>query len=261
MMVLTELIYPFLISFFLSLPRLYGFFLLLPIVNKSLFGHRLINNAIVLSLGLFVRQSLPPVLPEISPLFFFIIILTEFFTGLLFGLIAVVPFWATEAAGQFIDQQRGATTGSILNPLSGQQVSLTAIFFTQFLILYYLTSGLFFQLMTLFFRGLVWYPVTGSHILFPAALFPLFSELLSLYCHAVVNLALPLIIPMYLTEIALAFINKFVPALNVFVIAMPVKSVVSLFIAAGYIMLINEPLSALITKTFTLIINLNMPLF
>lgn len=259
MIVSTELIYPFFISIFLSLPRLYGFFLLLPIVSKSLFGHRLINNAIVLSLALFVRQSLPPVLPEITPFSFFIIMLTEFFTGLLFGLIAVIPFWAAEAAGQFIDQQRGATAGSILNPLSGQQISLTGIFFSQFLILYYLTSGLFFQLMTLFFRGLIWYPVTGSQNQFPAALFPLFSELLSLYYNTVVSLALPLIIPMYLTETALAFINKFVPVLNVFVIAMPVKSLVSFFIAAGYILLINEPLSALITHTFTVIMQLNIP--
>lgn len=256
-MALTELIYPFLISFFLSLPRLYGFFLLLPIISKSLLGHRVINNAVILSLGLFVRQSLPPELPDFHPLIFFIIIVTEFFTGLLFGLVAVIPFRAAEAAGQFIDQQRGATTAGILNPFSGQQVSLTGILLTQFLILYYLTSGLFFQLLTLFFRGLVWYPITGLQ--FPEAQLPLFSGLMSLYYHAVVNLALPLVIPMYLTEIALAFINKFVPALNVFVIAMPLKSIVALFIAAGYIMLINEPLSVLITHTFTLIINLTMP--
>ncbi len=239
-MLLTGLIYPFLISFFLSLPRLYGFFLLLPLINKSLTGHRLIYNAIVLSLGLFVRQSLPPLLPELTPWVFFFIILREFFTGLLLGVIAVVPFWAIEAAGQFIDQQRGATAGSMLNPLSGQQASLTGIFFTQYLILFYLTSGLFFQLLTLFFRSLIWYP--------------------SLYSHAVINFALPLIIPMYLTEIALAFINKFVPALNVFVIAMPLKSAVALFDATGYIMLVNEPLTALIKETFTLITRLNMPL-
>lgn len=127
-MLLTGLIYPFLISFFLSLPRLYGFFLLLPLINKSLTGHRLIYNAIVLSLGLFVRQSLPPLLPELTSWVFFFIILREFFTGLLLGVIAVVPFWAIEAAGQFIDQQRGATAGSMLNPLSGQQASLTGIF-------------------------------------------------------------------------------------------------------------------------------------
>lgn len=259
-MLLTGLIYPFLISFFLSLPRLYGFFLLLPLINKSLTGHRLIYNAIVLSLGLFVRQSLPPLLPELTPWVFFFIILREFFTGLLFGVIAVIPFWTIEAAGQFIDQQRGATAGSMLNPLSGQQASLTGIFFTQYLILFYLTSGLFFQLLTLFFRSLIWYPITASDFPFPATLLPLFYGLLSLYSHAVINFALPLIIPMYLTEIALAFINKFVPALNVFVIAMPLKSAVALFVATGYIMLVNEPLTTLIRETFTLITRLNMPL-
>lgn len=75
-----------------------------------------------------------------------------------------------------------------------------------------------------------------------------------------INFALPLIIPMYLTEMALAFINKFVPALNVFVIAMPLKSAVALFVATGYIMLVNEPLTTLIKETFTLITRLNMPL-
>ncbi|HCM63546.1 MAG TPA: EscT/YscT/HrcT family type III secretion system export apparatus protein [Morganella sp. (in: Bacteria)] len=260
MMVFTDLIYPFFTSLFLALPRLYGFFLLLPMMNKSLFGHRLINHAIILSLGFLIRQHLPTPLPEMSTWFFFFIIIKEFFTGLLFGVIAAIPFWAMEAAGQCIDQQRGATTGNILNPLSGQQASLTGIFFSQYLILFYLTSGLFFQLIALFLRGFIWFPVFSSQFIFPATLISLFFELITLYSHAVVNFALPLIIPMYLTEIALAFVNKFAPALNVFVIAMPVKSAVALFFATGYVIIANDPLTTLIKQTFTLITTLNIPL-
>jgi type III secretion protein T len=45
----------------------------------------------------------------------------------------------------------------------------------------------------------------------------------------------PLIIAMFLAEFGLALVSRFAPQLNVFVLAMPVKSGVGLFVLALYI--------------------------
>ena len=58
-----------------------------------------------------------------------------------------------------------------------------------------------------------------------------FSQLLSL-C---VLLAAPLLIAMFLAEFGLALISRFAPSLNVFILAMPIKSIIASFLLVIYL--------------------------
>ncbi len=71
------------------------------------------------------------------------LIAKEVLLGLLIGFVAAIPFWAIEASGFLIDNQRGAAMGSLFNPSLGSQTSPTGLLLTQTLITLFFASSAF----------------------------------------------------------------------------------------------------------------------
>src|SRR5260364_138532 len=57
--------------------------------------------------------------------------ISELSAGLAIGLMAAVPFWAMNVAGELIDTVRGSGLSEIINPTTGGQVSLFSLLLTQ----------------------------------------------------------------------------------------------------------------------------------
>ena len=214
-------------SLALSSPRIATAFMILPMLTKD-DAPVLVRNAIYLSLAL----SIAPFLSVIGPLpkdtgHWAVLIMKEAFIGLTIGFLFSVMFWAISMVGDIIDTKAGATQGTLSDPLSGHQVSITSAFLGRF------TSWIFIA-----FGGLLLFleVLLGSYVVWPIlSFFPDFKAIGVLFFSAQFGsmmmiafmLAAPVLVVLSTIDFALGMINCYVPQLNVLPIAMGLKAWIS----------------------------------
>ncbi len=228
----------------LGLPRLYMIAQTAPFFAPSVIGGQ-IRIALVLSLYFVLHPALLEQVMHIMPAsgrFPSIAILAalavkEVFIGLLLALLAGMVFWMYQSAGFFIDNQRGAGQATESDPLSGEQTSPTGSFFFQSVVyVFFATSAFTVFLATVYSSYEAW---TVDAFL-PAAFFK-DSRIALFFAGKVAELALdmvllsgPVVIACLLTDVSLGLINRFAPQLNVYVLAMPIKSAIASFLLLFY---------------------------
>ena len=243
----------------LTLPRMMACFLFLPILSKQVLGGTMIRNGVLCSLALFVfpmvdQHTLPT---KTAPLWVITILGKEVLLGLLIGFIAAVPFWAVAACGFLIDNQRGATMASMFNPVLGSQSTPTAVLLTQTLITLFFSGGSFITFMSALFKSYHSWPLNTFYPTFTQAWVGFFYEQFQQMLRFGVLMAAPLVLAMFLTEFGLALISRFAPQLNVFVLAMPVKSAVVSVLLIVYLSLMMGQYQALLPATLLFVEQLN----
>jgi type III secretion protein T len=221
----------------MGMPRIVALFTLIPFLHKRMLGGAMMRNGICACLMLFLYPMLAEHAP-LEPLSIYriaVIVLKEVFIGALLGFCITIPFWALESAGFFIDNQRGASMASALNPLSGAETSPMGVLFSQAFTAIFMVSGLFLLLLqSLFFSYDIWPVFSYYPRLNPeAAMF--FLNQFDLIIGLAMWLSAPVIISMFITEFGIALISRSAPQLNVFILAMPIKSGVAAAILVIYI--------------------------
>ena len=221
----------------MGLPRIIALFTFIPFLHKRLLGGAMIRNAIAMSILLYLHPLLAEAMPETTPTIYqtLVIVLKEVFIGSLLGFVITIPFWALESAGFFIDNQRGASMASAMNPLSGAESSPMGILFSQAFTAIFMVSGLFLLLIeSLFFSYATWPVFSYFPNLNPeGAIF--FLKQFDLIISLSMWLSAPVIIAMFITEFGIALISRSAPQLNVFILAMPIKSGVAAAILVLYV--------------------------
>ncbi|MCO7226994.1 type III secretion system export apparatus subunit SctT [Pleionea sp. CnH1-48] len=222
----------------LCMPRILIAFSVLPFLNKSMIGGTMIKNGIALSLALIlfpVVEAQQAVIAQLSVLEIMGIILKEAIIGLLLAYIASIPFWAIESTGFFIDNQRGAAMASSVNPMSGDQTSPIGMMFQQILVtLFYSTGGILIFLGSLYSSYVLW-PIVSFLPTFSDQLPTIALGMLDAIFSLTVLYAGPVVIAMFMAEMSLGLISRFAPQLNVFFLAMPVKSGVAMWVMVIYL--------------------------
>jgi type III secretion protein T len=146
----------------------------------------------------------------------------------------VVVFHAVQAAGFFIDNQRGSTMASSIDPLLGGQTSPIGMLLTQAFVVYFFITGGFLTMLGVLYASYEVMPVMSFVPRLPpeGALF-IMQQLDRLIRIAFV-LAAPVFAAMFLAEMGVALVSRFAPQLNVFFIAMPIKSGVAFLVLILY---------------------------
>ncbi len=212
----------------LILPRMGALFTLAPVLGgKSI--HGVIRNAILLSFVLMVYPMVAPSMAGPSPSWpvIFAVIAKEMAVGMLMGFVVGIAFWAVEGVGYLIDNQRGTTMASVVDPLSGEQTSPMGSFFLQVLIVLFFSTGGFLALLAMVFESYRVWPVFSFY---PHLDVPLVAFFLSRADHLMLLILLwssPIVIALFVSEFGLGLINRFSPQLNVFFLSMPIKSAVA----------------------------------
>ncbi len=162
----------------------------------------------------------------------------ELLIGILMGYIGALIFWAVEGAGFLIDNQRGASMASSMDPLSGNRTSPLGMLLFQGFLTYFVSIGG----ISLILSGLYWsYSIWPVFSFTPTILLPdgvFFIERLDWLMRVAFILCSPIMIAMFLTELAIGLVGRFTPQLNVFFISMPLKSAVAMGLLAVYTNLI-----------------------
>jgi type III secretion protein T len=225
----------YLIAIILTIPRIYAFLQSSTLLNSSVVPG-MPRAAIVIVLAL----SICPINLAFATAFdrsittLAVYFAKEFALGFLLGYLVSWVFWSIQAAGAFIDSQRGGAIAEAIDPLRGDQTSLLGNLFSQVFLAYIFTTGTFLLILGLLFKS---YKVWPTQNLIPtiSAKFP--EQLLSLFDTAmelVVVLAAPIIALMFLVEFSLALLSRFAPQIQVFILAMPLKSLLAVIVLVFY---------------------------
>ena len=234
-MILSLTFEQWILGFSLVMPRLLTAFSLLPYFSRQMVPGML-RLGVAASLCIVL---VPPVglrVGELAddPARLFLIIFKETILGLLIGFLLGSLYWAAEGIGSYIDNQRGSAMASSANPMTGAEATPLGILFTQAFTVYLMTTGAFLLLLGAFYNTYLLWPVLdfmpslGSAG--PAVILDTFSRMVRM----IVVLSGPLIVAMFLAEFALALVSRFAPQINVFFLAMPIKSALAIFMLIFY---------------------------
>lgn len=231
----------------LTLPRLMACFIFLPILSKQMLGGAMIRNGVLCSLALFIfpvvnEQTLPA---ETDGLWLIVILGKEVLLGMLIGFVAAIPFWAIEATGFLVDNQRGAAMASMFNPTLGSQSTPTAVLLTQTLITLFFSGGGFVAFIYALFKSYTTWPILGFFPMVTNAWVGFFYDQFQQLMWLGVLMSAPLVLAMFLAEFGLALISRFAPQLNVFFLAMPIKSAIASVLLIVYLGLMMDHFEAL----------------
>lgn len=226
---------PYLLALLLSLARPHAFFSASQVLAPSAVP-RMARNAAILTIvvpivpvNIAYAQIIEPSLWTYVMLF-----AKEYALGFLMGYGVAWLFWAVQTAGDFIDNQRGAAIASSIDPLQGHEASPLGNLFSQAFVTYFFSMGGFLLVVKLLYSSFSAWPVMRGLPLLSPELPALALQIMDSGMRLMFVLAAPVIAIMFLAEFSLAIVSRFAPQLQVFILAMPIKSALALMILIFY---------------------------
>ena len=216
------------------LARAMAIFTVVPFLRRDLLGGSMAKMSMMLSLMVIL---IPIVIEnmtstQLDSYLVWMILFKEVMVGMVLGFFINIPFWAITAVGIIVDNQRGASFFTLQNEISqDDSTPIGNLMSVLFLVLFVVGGGWWVYLKTVYFSYVAW-PVEEFWPTFDAVFIQYatdsFMGLFYLSCF----LAAPAVVFMFFIEWGLALIGRFAPQLNVFILAMPLKS------AGGFLILI-----------------------
>ncbi|WP_232456223.1 type III secretion system export apparatus subunit SctT [Burkholderia ubonensis] len=160
--------------------------------------------------------------------------LKEGVIGCLIGLLLATPFWAFMSVGVLIDNQRGANAAQQINPTLPADSSVLGEMIERVLILVLVEAGVFPVLFTVIGDSFTVWPVLQ---LVPNVEGPHLSAYLAAFQRMLVaglQYSSPILVLLLLLEFVFALASVIVKGMPVHEMAMPIKSLLSLFVLALY---------------------------
>jgi type III secretion protein T len=218
----------------LTQPRILAMFIAVPLFARQLMPG-LLRFGLAGGIGLIAAPPLVAQLDQVPQgLALALWVSKEAGLGFVLGLVLAIPFWAFEAAGFFIDNQRGASIAATLNPLTGNDSSPMGQLFNQAFIVFVLVSGAFGLLLSVLYESFLLWPVLDWRPAFAADGAALWLGQLDALVRTAIVWSAPVIVAMFLAELGLALVSRFAPQLQVFFVALPVKSALALLVLVVY---------------------------
>lgn len=239
-------IYDQLVAFLLGTPRLFMIFQTVPFMASNILTGQL-RVVVVFSLYLIVSPSIVAQLPHIATVKSIILphnlalAIKEGILGFLLGYLGAMVFWMIDSVGLFIDNQRGAAMAAQSDPISSNQTSPLGSLLFQCLVYIFFSSGAFLVFLNLIYKTYEFWPV---HEFIPInwkiQIPELFAKQVDWLMTSMMLLAGPIAVACLLTDVSLGLVNRFASQLNVYVLAMPIKSAVAAFLLLFYLKLLLE---------------------
>jgi len=209
------------VIFILVFIRMASLFVITPI-----FGRREMPNYLKIGFAFFCSIILVPILSNThleytNMLELGLLAIKEFFVGIIMGYVSFLVFSSLYVAGQIMDMQIGFGMVNVIDPMMGGQVPMMGNFF-------YLMTSVFFLMIDghhVLFRALF-----ESYSIIPLGGFAFTATLVTNIVNVVavtflvgIQISIPILAALLMTEVGLGILSRTVPQMNVFVIGMPLK--------------------------------------
>lgn len=156
------------------------------------------------------------------------LLIKEAVLGVLLGLMMYAPFWMFASIGALVDSQRGALSGGQINPGLGPDATpLGELFQETLIMLVIMTGGLPLLTQVIWDSYLIWPPTAWLPVLDGQGFTYFINQLTITTQHMMLYVA-PFIAVLLLIDAGLAIISLYAQQLNVYLLAMPAKSIAGL---------------------------------
>jgi flagellar biosynthetic protein FliR len=217
-----------LISFSWPLTRILGLIMVAPA-----FGHRSVPRRVKIGLGVFITLIVAPTLPPMPDVGLgswhgLFILVQQLLIGIAIGFTMRIAFAAVEAAGEIIGLQMGLGFASFFDPQSAGQTLVLGRFFNMLALLIFLAVNAHLLLIGILVESFQSLPI--SHQPLSAGGFHNVAVYGSTVFSTGLQLSLPLIAVLLMTNLALGILTRSAPQLNIFAIGFPITLGVGLIV-------------------------------
>lgn len=214
-------------TFLLLFGRISGLFLSAPIFgSRQIPGRVKVLIIVVLAATLAFFVPVHHALEIMTPIHFLAAIVVEILIGYSIGFVVYILFGAIQLAGQLMDMQMGFGIVNVVDPQTGTQIPLLGNLTQTLALLVYLAVDGHHYLLQALAQSYKLIPVLGFNI--DTSFTRLLIEI-SVYMFIIaVKIAAPIVIAVLTTDIAMGFIARTVPQMNVFIVGLPLKILVGL---------------------------------
>ncbi len=231
------MIYPasWMTATFYALPRMLAMFSVLPMLNRQALPG-ILRVGVASSFAIFIVPSLVKKSMEFSEHGTSVLLLLskEALIGFILGFLVAIPLWALDIVGAYIDSQRGASIAATINPLTGHDTSPLGELFSQAGMVVLLIGGGLLSILELIYVSYVIWPVFDILPRISQDAPRIVLNQMDKLMWLAVMFSAPVIFAMFLSELGLGIVSRFVPQLQVFFLAMPIKSAIAMFVLAIY---------------------------
>lgn len=253
---------------------------LVPAINYTpFFGGQTVNGRTKIALSVALSFLLYPAMVTVIPseqiptkfLTLVLLMIKEAVVGFTLGYVTSLIFYGIEAAGQMLDNMRGANMAQLQSlELGGQVTLLGKLKLQAAIVLFFFLDG-----HLLYIKGLFYsferlpvnaYPRLGGSILIGTQLTPIMDDLLRLSSDVLLvslQLSAPILVCMFLIDIVFGIFNRVAPQINVYFLAIPFKMLIScmmLFLLWAAIVQQMQERFAVYLRIFYTIIEKSIPL-
>jgi len=213
-------------QFALILIRMSGLFILSPIWGRANVPNPLkISFTVILSLILI--NFYPPVAGLYDNLVGFVLLCVgELLIGLALGFVTTMFFGIVFTSGQIIDMQIGFGMVQVYDVQQNIQIPITGNLFNLVILLCFILTGGHIRLIEILFHTFETLPV--GHVTLDERLPAVMLEGFVRTFVLAVQVAMPVIASGLLAEISLGIVVRTAPQMNVFVIGIPIKTIIGL---------------------------------
>lgn len=235
--------------FLLIFCRITAFFVVAPVFSsKGVPNTFKIGLAFFISFIVFLSYGMSQtIVPNAE---YVLVVVREILIGLLMGYVVYLFFAVVQTAGALMDLQIGFAMANVVDPHTGVSAPLLGNFkYMLMLVVFLMMNGHHYVLMGLM-DSYQWMPLSNELFsrMMSGGITEFLTRTLSNTFLLALQIASPLVVAMFLTDLGLGFLTKTAPQFNVFVIGIPLKIIVGLFL----IILLMPGLAVLFDKLFTI---------
>ncbi|MGE5390563.1 MAG: flagellar biosynthetic protein FliR [Deltaproteobacteria bacterium] len=215
-------------GFLLLFGRLSGLFLSAPILSSRMLPGRL-KVLIIAMLAMTLSYVVPmqdSVTSITTPGLFIAALVVEFVVGYTIGFVTYIALGAIQTAGQLMDMQMGFAIVNVMDPSSGTQIPLMGNLTQTIALMVYLAMNGHHYLIQALVQSYKIIPVMGLSM--NHRLMDWMTEITVYMFIISIKIAAPLVIALLTTDIAMGFIARTVPQMNVFMVGLPLKIILGI---------------------------------
>ncbi|MEZ5536513.1 MAG: type III secretion system export apparatus subunit SctT [Thiolinea sp.] len=230
-----------LMALILTAPRILVVFSIMPMFAQPIFPLLIRNGVmVVLSFTVLPLTHSQLINIELDAVTLMLLVAKEGVIGLVLGYAMSIPFWAMRGVGFIIDLQRGAMSALFFSPPVTGMVSPLGNLLAQLATVLLFVSGGFLMLMETIMLSYQTWPLDRfmPDFNFDSASF--FLQQLDLLFYTTVLVAGPFIGLMLIVDFGTGLVGRYLPQLNIFLIAMPIKSALVFFMLIFYVVIIGH---------------------
>ena len=169
---------------------------------------------------------------------FIILTAIEFFVGYLIGYVANLLIEGARMAGSILSIQMGLSISEALDPATGVSSNILSRIYIYFATLVFLATGAANMLFATLYSSFESIPC-GMFVVFDSNIVQSMIHLFAYLFKISFAIALPIFAVLLICDVLLGLMSKMMPQMNVYMVAIPVKIYIGLFLMMAFLSATN----------------------